>query len=439
MVAGFGGLLFLMALSAVGSLFLLRGLRSGDAGLQAHFLSRSQTLEQIRSAIYLSGTFARDYLLAPAPDGSIAQRSALTALRKESESSLQTYARSLGPEEVKPFHALEKQIEDYWQVLDRTFRWGPAERAKFEYAFFYDELVPRRTSMLQIADRIAELNELSLKRGNEQLGQRFGRLQSILGLVDGLTFLSGALLAAFTIHYLLRLEAEASRRLSESVAAKASLRELSAKLLRAQEDERRSLSRELHDEAAQKFSAILMEAENLLDLGPGEPVRARLECVRAQARIGLDEIRNMALLLRPSMLDDFGLVPALNWQGREIARRTGLRVQVAAGELADELPEEHRTCIYRVVQEALNNCSRHARASTVQVAIRAESNQIHLSIQDDGSGFDPQRVRGLGLLGMEERVRHLGGSFDVDSHPGLGTTLKVKLPLATLTEIAVHA
>jgi signal transduction histidine kinase len=135
----------------------------------------------------------------------------------------------------------------------------------------------------------------------------------------------------------------------------------------------------------------------------------------------------MALLLRPSMLDDFGLLPALEWQAREIGRRTGLRVQVSS-EMCGELPEEHKTCVYRVVQEALNNCAQHAQASAVQVCVRQEAGQILVTVQDDGSGFDPERVRGLGLLGMEERARHLGGTFQIHSRPGRGALLSVTLP-----------
>jgi signal transduction histidine kinase len=194
----------------------------------------------------------------------------------------------------------------------------------------------------------------------------------------------------------------------------------------------------LHDEAGQSFSAILLETENLLEVAPGAAATPRLQSIRHLAQRGLAGARNMALLLRPSMLDDFGLVPALEWQARETAKRTGLRVQVAALELQAELPEEHKTCIYRVVQEALNNVARHAQASAAQVRVQRSERGIDLTVQDDGAGFDAERVRGLGLLGMEERVRHLGGVFIVDSQPGRGTLLRIHLPIADLASEALH-
>ena len=431
LVLGFGGLLLLMAAAEIASLLLLNTLRQNDAQLQARFLARNRTLEQIRSNIYLSGTYVRDSLLVPEASGARAQLAALDTLRKDIGTALESYAQSLEPDEVAPFQALRSEIEAYWKVLDRTFAWTTDERNKFRDAFFYQELVPRRTTMLQIADRIEGLNEAALKLGNDKLGAVFARLQLGLMAMIALTLLGGAGLAGLTIFHILRLEGEVQRRLEESVQVRASLQELSAKLVRAQEEERRKLSRELHDEVGQSFSAVLMEAENLLDLGPGAEVRPHLEAIRSVAEKGMNEIRNMALLLRPSMLDDFGLVPALDWQARETAKRTGMRVQVSS-EVADELPEEHKTCIYRIVQEALNNCARHAQASAVQVAVRSESNQIMLSVQDDGSGFDTIRVRGMGLLGIEERVRHLGGTFEIDSSPGRGTLLQVSLPLAAL-------
>jgi len=431
LVGGFGGLLVLMAAAETGALLFLNGWRHSGTELQGHFLARNRTLEKIRANIYLSGTFARDSLLAPEISGAKAQIETLASLRHDTDLLLENYAQSLEPEESVPFQSLRTEIDAYWKVLNATFDWSADERNKYRFAFFYEEMVPRRTSMLQIADRIAALNEDALKRGDTQLGALFGRLQFGLVAMIVITLLGGASLAALTIFHILRLEGQVQERLKESVQARAGLQELSAKLVRAQEDERRALSRELHDEVGQSFSAVLMEAENLLDLEPAAEVRPHLEALRSLAENGMNEIRNMALLLRPSMLDDFGLVPALNWQARETAKRTGMRIQVDS-EVDDELPEEHKTTIYRIVQEALNNCSRHAQATTVQVSVRGEEGQILLNVQDDGCGFDPQRVRGLGLLGMEERVRHLGGKFEIDSRPGRGTLLHIALPLASL-------
>jgi signal transduction histidine kinase len=432
LLGGFGGLLLLMAAAEGVAIYTLASLRDNGAAQQEHFLARSRTLEKIRSAIYLSGTYTRDSLLAPEPNGSQAQLAALDGLQRDARSALDEYSKSLEPEEVTAFQSLRSEIDSYWKVLDRTFSWTPQQRANYRYEFFYNELIPRRTSMLQIADRVAQLNEQALQRGDRQLNSLFGRLQLGLIAMIAITLLGGAALAGLASFEILRLENQARKRLEETVEARAGLRDLSARLIRAQEDERRALSRELHDETGQSFSAILMEAENLLDMQPGGALEPRLESVRALAQSGLNETRNMALLLRPSMLDDLGLLPALNWQAKETGRRTGLRVQVSVSDLDGGLGEEHKTCIYRIVQEALNNSARHAQASTVQVAVRAEPGKILLTVQDDGSGFDAHRVRGLGLLGMEERVRHLGGLFEIDSQPGRGTSLRVELPLANL-------
>lgn len=433
---GFGGLLFLIGASGATGLFLLNNLRKSDADLRQHFFERNHTLERIRSAIYLSGTYARDSLLAPEPSGARAQIAAVEAAQRDSEAAIEQYSRSLEPEEIAPFKSLRKEIESYWTVLSGAFFWTPTQRTKYRYEFFYNELIPRRTSMLQIADQIAQLNDRVLQRGNDQLNSLFGRLQlGFIGCIV-LALLGGAALAGFTSMAILRLEREARKRLEETVDARAGLRELSAKLVRVQEDERRAIARELHDEAGQSFSAILMESENLLDLEPacacGGTLQGHLQSIRDLARRGVSATRDLALLLRPSMLDDFGLLPALNWQARETSRRTGMKVHVIAEELEQNLPEEHKTCIYRVTQEALTNCARHANASRVQITVANDSDRILISIKDDGAGFDTQRTRGLGLLGIAERIGNLGGVFEVESQVGRGTLLKAELPLPAM-------
>ena len=128
------------------------------------------------------------------------------------------------------------------------------------------------------------------------------------------------------------------------------------------------------------------------------------------------------------MLDDLGLVPALGWQAREMSRRTGIQVDVVAKDVPEELPEEHKTCLYRIVQEALRNASRHSGAHKVRIAVQQERGNMVLTIRDDGNGFNTQVVRGLGLLGMEERTRHLGGTLHIQSEIGAGTLLTISLP-----------
>src|SRR5262249_30683913 len=220
---------------------------------------------------------------------------------------------------------------------------------------------------------------------------------------------------SFTIWRTVSLERALEQRYQGVLRTQSELKELSARLLSAQEEERKAISRELHDEVGESLSALLMEAgiaatrvpENAVDIRP------HVESIKRLAEASVNVIRNMTLLLRPSMLDDFGLVPALEWQAREVSKRTGMRVQVTAAEGAAELPDALKTCVYRVVQEALNNCSRHAQARLVRVTVRQQDSKITLTVEDDGCGFEAGRTRGLGLVGMEERVRHLGGEFEI--------------------------
>jgi signal transduction histidine kinase len=235
-------------------------------------------------------------------------------------------------------------------------------------------------------------------------------------VILALTLAGGFALAVITAARLLRSQKE--------------LEELSARLVSAQEEERRSISRELHDEVGQSLTALAMEAGAAASLAAGTPaLRQRLQSIQRLAETSMNTVRNLALLLRPSMLDDLGLVPALRWQAREVAKRTGLKVRVLAEDMADNLPDGQSTCIYRVVQEALNNSVRHAHARSVRIQVWGGAANVRLAIEDDGDGFDARQAHGLGLAGMAERVRNAGGQLQIDSTAGRGTTLSVILPL----------
>ncbi len=422
---GFGGLLVCIVVAAVGTLVALQRVRDTDAQSRKAFLKRLGALDQIRAQIYLSGTYVRDFLLSPGPDAAKEQVAHLVKLEGETRGALAAYQREMEPEEKAPFLALRGGIESYWRVLDATVVWSPQERSRLRFSFFYNELVPRRTAMLQIADRIAAANEHGLTRSEERAAASADDLQRYLTWTFVGTFCGGLVLALLTIGSALRLERELDLR-------RADLQELSTLLLRAQENERRALARELHDEIGQSLSAILMETEGAECADQQARIHEHLDSIKGMAEKTVNQVRDLALLLRPSMLDDLGLAPALNWHARETTKRTGLNVIVSADEAIDSLPDEHRTCIYRLVQEAVNNAVRHANARTVEVSVQKEGLKVVVSVRDDGAGFDTRFLRGLGLLGMEERVRRLGGRLEISSGQGRGTLVQAALPVAEL-------
>lgn len=432
LLAGFGGMLGLMLFAGIDSLRSLRQVQARNVQIRQTFLLRNRALEEIRSALYQSGTYTRDYLLEQDAARAEAYRGSLQQVRAEMDAALERYARSLDNGEEAPFHALQARIADYWKLLDPIFHWDAVEKLTRSEPFMHEELFPRRATTLEIADRIGAVNEQELNSGDERLKTIFDRFRYRVGLMLAITLGVGTVLGLATTRHILHLARDADLRYHQVTLAQGQLKELSARLVDAQEQERRAISRELHDEVGQSLSALLMELGNLGALAPEDAaLRGHLESIRRLAESSVNVVRNMALLLRPSMLDDLGLVPALQWQAREISKRSGMAVTVDAETVADDLPEEVKTCIYRVVQEALHNCARHAFARSIRIQVMQESGRIHLTVADDGQGFDSEHVRGLGLLGMEERVTHLGGRFVLHSEPGHGARLRIEIPLST--------
>ena len=430
LLAGFGGLLTLMLAGGIDSMIRLHEVNRQEASVRDMYLQRALSLEQIRAGIYQSSIVLRDYLLAGDPQSAQQLADKWSEIRRDTDQVIARRSAAVEPQEAPLFQNLHNEVQDYWKLRESmVFTTGGKQTNPYSSG----DLVRRRVALLALIDRIDRINQLELASADAQLNTAFESLRWRTLLKIAVTMSVGIGLAAFTARRTLLMEAELQQRYEEGMRARQELQELSARLLSAQEEERRNISRELHDEVGQSLSALLMEAGNAAArVSPDSTeVRRHVESIKRLAEASVQVIRNMSLLLRPSMLDDLGLVPALEWQAREVSKRTGLRVQITADENASELPDDHKTCIYRVVQEALHNCARHAQAHNVTVEVLQQPSQILLSVMDDGRGFDARRVRGLGLVGMEERVHHLGGALRVKSQPGSGTTIAVVLPLAS--------
>jgi signal transduction histidine kinase len=225
----------------------------------------------------------------------------------------------------------------------------------------------------------------------------------------------------------------------EKAAAEAQVRELPRLILQAQESERRRVARELHDSVNQLLSSVKFRIQSLEARLPREdrgPLHEEVERTRALLEKAIREVRRISRNLRPSELDDLGLVPALRSLCAEFGERTGLAVDLQAPEALKKLPGEIELCAYRIVQEALNNISKHAEAQRVTVELGSQNGNLHLRVRDDGRGFDAAAVAargpkeaGMGLLDIAERARLVGGVAAISSTPGAGTEVAVELPL----------
>jgi len=434
---GFGGLLSIMALAGLDALRVLGQFRRADEQIRHRYLTENHALNDIRSDVYVSGTYVRDYLLEPEPQRAETYRANLEQVRKHMEAALDSYRNQVSGERLKDYTALREELTAYWAILAPIFHWNSgehwdaAERRRSGYAFLRDEVFPRRQNMLALASQIGELNEQQLNAANDQVVALLVRFQTRLLATLMAALGVGLFLALFTMRKILSLESQARSQYVQVAEARSQLKDLSARLVQAQEEERRALSRELHDEVGQALSAVLVELRNLaggLAEGSQEQSRRHVDTIKGLVEGTVRVVRNMALLLRPSMLDDLGLIPALKWQARETSKSTPMDVTVAAELDSDELPDDYKTCIYRVVQEALHNCARHSKAAAVLIRVEQARDHLRLSIRDDGQGFDAVHTKGLGLLGIQERVTRLGGTCRVQSRPGNGTLLLIELP-----------
>jgi signal transduction histidine kinase len=229
-------------------------------------------------------------------------------------------------------------------------------------------------------------------------------------------------------------------RLAETFAARAAVavdlsgrvaRDALRRVVAAQELERRRLARELHDETGQALTSILLGLKGVEDARNEDDVRAATAQLRELVVTTLQDVRRLAVELRPKALDDFGLVPALERLAETFGEQTGIKVELEP-QLGDErLPSELETALYRITQEALTNVVKHAQANHVSIVLARREGSVTALIEDDGRGFTPgdTREEGLGMLGMQERIALVGGQLTVESSRGGGTTLAVEVPL----------
>jgi signal transduction histidine kinase len=236
----------------------------------------------------------------------------------------------------------------------------------------------------------------------------------------------------------IRYAIEQSRIVKNLRESESQVRLLSSQLLAAQETERRTLARDIHDGIGQTLAALIFGVEKAIgqcrEKNP-EAAEITLQNTVATIRIASQEIRRIQMNLRPSMLDDLGLLVTINWFCREFEKvYSAIRIEKQIKIEEDEIPNDLKIALYRIIQEAFNNMAKHGKGDHVVLSLEENHGRIALSIQDNGQGFDPEEVRkryrrGMGLTSMKERAELSGGSFAIESSEGKGTIVRASWPL----------
>jgi signal transduction histidine kinase len=430
---GFGTLIILIAVLGIGALRRARAIYMEMEATQDSYLQTESFRRDIAADMYLADILIRDYLLDPSPQNVAYHRQQLLEIRGSLQTRLDLLAERMSDNDNPGLDRLQKEVQGYWDSLDPIFEWTPQQKSELSWMFLRKKVLPRRRAVIELAREVARLNNENLQRERQRIRQSQQTFHAFLLHMLGFVIPLGVLVAFATTYRVAVLEKRQEVQRERIAEAENNLRRLSRRLVQAQEIERKALSRELHDEVGQTLTALGMELGNVQAIRNSDPerFRARLDDLKRLNAEAMRAVRDLAMGLRPSMLDDLGLAPALEWQGREFSRHTGVPATVEVDGAVDGLPETPRTYIYRIVQEALTNCAKHANAHAVRVVVRGNPDRIELVVEDDGVGFRPDSPAhsGLGLLGIKERVQELNGTVAISSALNQGTTIRVEFPV----------
>jgi signal transduction histidine kinase len=439
---GFGLVTALLAFSLFQAYQIQASLSEQTAHIYHRHIRQDDLLSRLRRTFWVGANLSRDYLVHPGGAGLSTFATGVATLRAECQQLLHELDLLAKPRQTTP--ELKLKIDEFWAVVSAVPDSTKALDAAGRYGFIQREIVPRRNAVGDVVRQFAELDQEALKQGELDFARTRREFARRLLLILGISLVFGVAVAVFSLVHSDALERQSIMQYEEVELARTELQQLSARLMEVQEEERARLSRELHDEIGQTAATLRLEIARAETLPPVrfEEIRERLARARALAGRVVQGVRDICVLLRPTMLDDLGLAPALQWQTEDFTRRTDIPCQLEEENVEDALPGAVKTCVYRVLQESLHNCQKHSSASNVRVSVRQSGNTLTMEIEDNGCGFEvepqDQRARAthFGIMGMRERVTALEGTFELQSEPGKGTRIGLCIPVPAKNEAA---
>ncbi len=411
-------------------------LQSRATAISERYTRGQDLLTTVRSQVLVGSVYVRDALLDSDRGNADEYRTKLEEAYRAADRALQQYEPVLDePTERARVARLRGDIDDFRNTVLDVLSTDSSQWPIEARTLLRRQIMPKRESVIRITDEAQTLNRTAFVQQQSEIAAVYRSTQRGLWESFGVAVLVSLGIAWLAATYVGRLEDKIhAQRVKEADNAR-DLQRLSMKLITAQEEERRSIARELHDEVGQALTAIKVElavAQRAI-AAAGAPA-STLDDARSIAEGVLHTVRDLSHLLHPALLDDLGLVAAVNSYVNGFGKRHNLRVDLLHERMDDRLQPETEATAFRIIQEAMTNIAKHARARSCRVYLQRLMNTILVTVEDDGIGFGvgmadrTDAERGLGLIGIRERVARLGGTLRVESAPGKGTRLTVELP-----------
>ena len=436
LVAGFAVLLALWAFAGVELVRSLGDVERRVAAEHGAFNRAADTVSLIRRNVLEASINVRDALIDADPVARESYRDEIRVLREAIQARMARHLRDVASAtERGEWFKLRAKLDEYWASRESLFADDLPTSTVRAATIFRRNVRPIRQDVLALLDNLTELQQASRRQHEAEVALLYAQARRRFFWIVAGALLLGVGTAWFATWHIAGLEREIHRQRLAETHNRLDLERLSARLVDAQEAERRSLARELHDEVGQALTAIKMSVGVALRT-PGTPrARAALEEARGVVETTLQGVRDLSQLLHPSMLDDFGLPETLAAYLGNFSKRTGIRAYLSLDGINERLPPDVEVCVYRIVQEALTNVARHSGALTCEVSLRRIGEHVELAIEDSGRGMTltadaHDARRGLGLMGMRERAQALDGRFVLGNRPEGGTKILVTLPVA---------
>ena len=435
LVAGFA---VLLAVWAFAGYELIRSLGDVEQRVTAEheaFARAADAVSVIRRSVLEASINVRDALIDADAAARESYRDELRVLRETSERRVRAYVPQVqSVAERDEWTKLQSKLGEFWTSLEFVFADDLPTNTTRAATMLRQNVRPIRKDVLTLLDNLKGLQQAAQRQHDQDVARLYRDARAQFVWIVAGALLLGLAVAWFATWHVAGLEREINRQRLAETRNRLDLERLSARLVDAQEQERRSLARELHDEVGQALTAIKMAVGVALRT-PGMRPRAQvaLEEARGVAETTLQGVRDLSQLLHPSMLDDFGLPETLAAYLRNFSRRTGIRAHFSHEGGDERLTPDVEVCVYRIVQEALTNVARHSGALSCTVSLKRVEGEVELVVEDSGRGMasaadGADARRGLGLMGMRERAQALSGRFTIANRPEGGTRIVVALP-----------